>query len=564
MTRNLQVVTFLLLVLLLGANSNYVTAQRQLGVRASDSGGPLMPEQAAYNVKSYELDLRVSPSEQSIRGACTIHALIVHPIDWLVLDLDNPLNVDSVSLVNPQGEIQHPLTYKRSNGKLWIAFPLTKQPGEDVRVRISYGGKPRVAPRPPWVGGFVWSKTASGHPWITLACQMDGADLWFPAKDHPSDEPETVSLHITVPQPLVVASNGVLRNVVKNDDGTQTFNWFVSIPINNYNITLNIAPYRTIEDKYTSVTGETVPIMFWVLPEDFDKGMGLVKQTKDFLAFLEEYLGPYPFRAEKLGIAQTQYLGMEHQTIIAYGNNFKNNEHGFDWLMLHELGHEWWGNMVTASDWRDFWLHEGFQSFMDTLYVERLRGRKAYLDAMTGRMKTLRNMQPVAPLESRTTVQMYMAAPEYLHSDGDIYGKGAVILHTLRYLIGDKPFFAALRRMAYLDPEQEKLTDNRHVRFATTDDFLHIVETASGKKLDWFFEVYLRQPKLPRLITERVGNQMTLRWEVPLGLPFPMPVEVRVGNSTKRYELPQGTVTIPIESGQKIEFDPENWVLKTQ
>lgn len=548
-------------VLLLGVSSTSVHAQRELGVRPTDSGGPLMPEQAAYDIKSYDLDLRINPAEQSIKGVLTAQALIVHPTAWFVLDLDPPLTVDSVALVNPAGNSQA-LSFERRAGKLWIAFPLTKQPGENVRVRVSYGGKPRVAPHPPWTGGFVWAKTAGGQPWIGVACQSDGADLWFPVKDHPSDEPETVSLHFNVPQPLVVASNGSLRSVVRNQDGTQTFNWFVSNPINNYNITLNVAPYKTIQDKYASVSGAVVPVTFWVLPEDYDKGRALVKQTKEYLRFFEEYLGPYPFRSEKVGIAQTNYLGMEHQTIIAYGNNFKFDADGFDWLMFHELGHEWWGNLVTASDWRDFWIHEGFQSFMDTFYLERLRGKDAYFKGMTNRMKSLRNMQPVAPRESRTTVQVYMAGPDYLRSDGDIYGKGAVILHTLRYLIGDKPFFVALRRMAYPDPSSEKLTNGRQVRFTTTDDFQRIAETASGARLDWFFEVYLRQPKLPRLLSERKGNQLELRWEAPEGLPFPMPVEVQIGNSTRRYEMASGSVTVPIEAGKTVVVDPQNWILK--
>jgi aminopeptidase N len=548
---------------LLLAGSNLVQAQRDVGFRPTDSGGPLMPEQAAYDIKSYDLDLRINPDERSINGTLTAQALIVHPTDWFVLDLDPPLTVDAVALVNPIGNPQ-PLNFERRAGKLWIAFPLTKQSGDNVRVRISYGGKPRVSPRPPWAGGFVWAKTADGQPWIGVACQSDGADLWFPVKDHPSDEPDTVSLHFTVPQPLVVASNGTLRGVVKNQDGTQTYNWFVSNPINNYNITLNAAPYRTIQDKYASVSGAAVPVMFWVVPEDYEKGMALVKQTKEYLRFFEEYLGPFPFRSEKVGIAQTTYLGMEHQTIISYGNNFKFDEDGFDWLMFHELGHEWWGNLVTASDWRDFWIHEGFQSFMDTLYLERLRGKESYFKGMTNRMKSLRNIQPVAPRESRTTVQMYMAAPDYVRSDGDIYGKGAVILHTLRYLIGDKPFFAALRRMAYLGPARENLTNGRQVRFATTDDFQRIAESASGLKLDWFFEVYLRQPKLPRLLSERKGDQLELRWETPEGLHFPMPVEVKIEDSTRRYEMPGGRVSVPIEEGKTTVVDPQNWILKAQ
>ena len=539
-------------------------AQRELGVRGSTSGGPLMPEQAAYDVKSYDLDLRIDPETQTIKGALTAYVLVVAPLDWFVLDLDPPLVVESVNLVNSAGKSEKSLKYQRREGKLWIGLPLTKQPGEDLRVRIAYGGKPRVAPRPPWVGGFAWSKTKSGQHWFTVTCQNDGADIWWPVKDHPSDKPETTSLHYTVPQPLVAVANGRLQSVVKNQDGTQTFNWFISEPINNYSITLNVGPYKTIEDRYMSLAGGSMPITFWVLPEDYEKGLEVVKQTKLYLRFFEGYLGPYPFRSEKVGIVDTNHLGMEHQTIIAYGSDFKLNENGFDWLMLHELGHEWWANLVTASDWRDFWIHEGFQSFMDTLYVEKVAGKEAYRKAMANRMSHLRNKQPVAPRESRTTTQMYMAAPDYTTSDGDIYGKGASILHTLRYLIGEKPFFTALRRMAYPDPRMEKMTNGKQVHFASTDDFLHIAENASGVDLDWFFELYLRQPKLPKLISEKKSNQLTLRWETPDGLPFPMPVEVQLGNTTKRYELSGGTVTIPFAVGENVVVDPQGWILKEQ
>ncbi len=554
---------FFLFLLLLSGGEAVVCAQDRTNWENS-SGGPLMPEQAAYDVKSYDLDLRIYPDEQSIKGVLTAHALIVHPTSWFVLDLDPHLKVDSVSLTNRTEKAREPLKFQQRDGKIWIAFPMTRQPGDEVRVSVAYAGKPRVARRPPWIGGFVWAKTASGQPWVGVACQGEGSDLWFPVKDHPSDKPETTSLHFTVPQPLIAASNGRLQGVVKNADGTQTFNWVLSAPISNYNITLNIAPYKTIEDKYTSVDGATVPIIFWVLPEDHDQGMGLIRETKAYLRFFEEYLGPFPFRSEKVGIAQTSYLGMEHQTIIAYGNNFRYDSHGFDWLMFHELGHEWWANLVTAPDWRDFWIHEGFQSFMDTLYLERTRGQEAYLSGMSNRVRRLRNMQAVAPREPRTAQQMYWATPALVSSDPDIYDKGAVILHTLRYLIGDKAFFQALRRMAYPDPRMEKITDGRQVRFSTTDEFLHIAEAASGMDLDWFFEVYLRQPKLPKLITENSEKELTLGWEVPGNLPFPMPIEVKMGNSSKRYEMKDGKITIPIESGQSVAVDPQNWILKAQ
>ncbi len=538
-----------------------VGAQRELGVRPTDSGGPLMPEQAAYDVSSYDLALRVNPAEKSINGTLTVSARIVHPTAWFVLDLDDPLKVESV--YTPQGNGKgEALQFERRGGKIWIEFPMTKQPGETVKVSVEYGGKPRVAPRPPWVGGFIWAKTASGQPWIATACQMDGADLWWPCKDHPSDEPDSMALHITVPEPLICATNGRLQSVKKNNDGTQTFNWLISVPFNNYSVALNIAPYRTIEGQFKSMTGESVPITFWVLPENYEKGQQLFPQIAKDLHFFEKYLGPYPFRAEKIGVAETPHLGMEHSTVTAYGANFKDNPFGFDSLLFHELGHDWWANLVTASDWRDFWLHEGFQSFMDALYAGEMKGEEGYMRYVAGMRGGIRNKQPVAPREARTAMQIYMTAPDYLNSDGDIYGKGALILHTLRYLIGDEAFFKSLRRMAYPDPKMENVKNGRQFRFATTDDFRRIAEQASGMKLDWFFDVYLRQPALPRLVKETKGNSLVLRWDAPGGLKFPMPVEVQTGGQTRRVEMNQeGDVAVPFEAGQTPVVDPKKRIL---
>lgn len=539
-----------------------VFGQRDLGVRPTDSGGVLMPEQAAYDVKHYDLAVKLDIPNQSISGVLTATARIVKPLDNFVLDLDYPYTVASTTLVN--GKAETPLKFERREGKIWIAFPKTEKAGETVSVRVVYSGKPKVAPRPPWVGGFVWSKTADGSPWVATAVQNDGADLWFPVKDHPSDKAETSSLHFTVPANLFAASNGKLKSVVDNKDGTKTFNWEVSQPISNYCIALNVAPYKLVEDKVKSVSGEMIPIQFYVLPEDYAKGQSLVDLLKKYVAFFESYLGPYPFRADKIGIAETPHLGMEHQTITAYGNGFKYNSKGDDWLLFHEFGHEWWANLVTGKDWNDFWIHEGFESFMDTLYVEKTDSKEAYFKAMKGRYRGLHNVKPVAPREPQTTTQIYMLPPDYLNSDGDIYGKGALVLNTLRFYLGDEAFFKALRRMAYLTPEMEKIKNGKQTRLTTTDEFVQIAEQQSGKNLGWFFEVYVRQPVLPKLITETNENQLTLRWQTPNNLPFPMPIEVKIGNETKRYEMPNGSVTIPIPLGAQYTIDPNGWVLKAQ
>jgi aminopeptidase N len=543
--------------LLLACLTSLAFAQRDLGARPTETGGPLMFEQAAFDVQSYDVSLNVTPSAKSISGVTTMIAKTVNPTNVIVLDLDTPYNIENIS------DGTKALKYERRGGKIWIWFPMTKQAGDEIKTVISYAGTPREAPRPPWVGGFMWKKTPSGADWVSVALQNDGADLLFPCKDHPSDKAATAAMHISVPDPLIAVGPGKFEGTKKPNKEYTTYNWRMTNPIANYSIVFDAAPYKLIEDKYKSVSGDMLPINFYVLPEDFEKGAGLIAQQKKYLAFYEKYLGPYPFRSQKVGIVETPHLGMEHSTHIAYGNQFKYNEDGTDWLLLHEFGHEWWANLVTASDWRDFWIHEGFQSFMDTLYTGELHGQEAYLKAMRDRAAKTRNMQPVAPREPKIAYQVYMAEPDYLKSDGDIYGKGAVVLNTLRYLIGDDAFFRALHRMAYPTKEMEKFTDGRQERLVNTDDFLTIAEQESKIKLDWFFELYLRQPKLPKLVSEVSGNALNLHWETPNNMPFPMPIDVEIDGKTQRVEMKGGKGTVNFLSTAPV-VDPKGWVLKAQ
>lgn len=557
-----KILLLVLILYLLGQNSfsQRTFSQRKHGAQSKTSGGPLIFEQSVFDVKSYDITAQIDPQTKSISGETIIEARIIHPANLFVIDLDTPFKISNISLLNDINTKN--LKFERREEKIWIQLPLTKQPGEFVSVKISYSGKPRIAPNPPWVGGFMWEKTADGSDWITVACQGEGGDLWYPVKDHPSDEPDNVSLHITVPENLYVASVGKLRNVKQNPDGTKTYYWFMSNPINNYNVVLNIAPYKIIEQNYKSIAGETFPIKFYALPESAEKAKDIVNQTVKFLRFYEKYLGPYPYRKEKLGIAETPHLGMEHSTIIAYGNKFKKDERGFDWLMLHELGHEWWGNMVTVSDWKDMWIHEGFQAFMDSLYIEETKGREAYLKSMSNYKRRLQNKLPVAPRQSLFSHQIYFLPPNYTTSNWDIYGKGALILHSLRYLIGDKAFFRGLRRMAYPERKIESITDGDQNRFVTTDDVKQIFEEESKTKLDWFFEVYLHQPKLPELISETIGNKLRIRWKTPGQMLFPMPVDVEMNGVSKRIAMKEGKRELDWNGKGSIKIDKKGWVLK--
>jgi aminopeptidase N len=523
-----------------------------------DSGGPLMPEQAAYDVRFYDLSLFINPSDSSIDGVVIIKADIVQPVDNFVIDLDTLLRIFEVTEIHLQNE-KLIRSYQRKFGKIWIYLEQIRQPGEAIELKIAYGGKPRIAPNPPWNGGFTWEQTTDGSPWIATSCQMEGPDIWWPVKDHVSDEPDSVWIRIRIPDTLVCVSNGRLKSVENHDDTTRTYHWFVSTPINTYNIALNIGPLELIEKDYQSVAGDHFPVQLWVLPEYEEKGKAFFPEIIDQLQFLEQTIGPYPFRADKYGVVQSPLLGMEHQTIIAYGAEFDNSvmtgrDWGFDALHLHEIAHEWWGNMVTNADWKDMWLHEAFAGYMEALYTEHLKGPEAY-HAYLDNLRESWDSLIVAPRQSHTIDQIYT---------GPFYYKGMWVLHSLRYLIGEKAMLSALRRMAYPDPLMEKITDGRQTRFANTDDFINIVEKISGKELDWFFEVYLRQPEEPRLLVDLTDNKLKLHWQAPAGLLFPMPVEIKLGEKTERFEIPSRGLEIKLLNSMKPEIDPHHWILFKQ
>jgi aminopeptidase N len=557
--------TFSLLIILMAATqAGVLFGQESPQLLVYESGGVLLPEQAAFNVHHYDLDLKVNPADSSVTGTVEVHFRMVHPSNVILLALDPRLTVSEVSMKPGEGEEWRKVHFTHGDdGKhLRVWFPETLQPGREAVVKVAYGGRPRVAGNPPWDGGLVWDRTPSGEPWVGVAVQMIGAWVWWPTKDHPSDKPDSVAINLTMPDNLIVASNGRERGTSVREEGWKTWHWFVSTPINNYNVTLNAAPYEVIRDTYTSTAGDEMEIIFWVLPEYREQGEWLFPQFAEQMHFLEEILGPYPFRADKYGVAHAPYLGMEHQTLIAYGANFENDNlfgqnAGFDDLHQHELAHEWWGNMITAWDWRDFWIHEGIGSYMQPLYAEHLGGEEAYREMMAYLRTRIVNIRQVAPRESMSSLEITGGG-----RGGDVYFKGAWFMHTLRYFVGDDDFFTILRRFAYPDPELERATDGSPVRFATTDDLLHLAEEISGKELGWMFEVYLRQPQLPVLRKAMAGRELTLEWILPEGYAFPMPVELKVNGRTERYTPDErGKITVRLPRGAEVVVDPGDWIL---
>ncbi|MFU8812674.1 MAG: M1 family metallopeptidase [Balneolaceae bacterium] len=545
----------LFLFVWLMASAVPLMAQHQVEYR---SGGVLSPAQAAFQVSFYDLDLTINPADSTVSGSVDAHFTMVHPSNVIELALDPRLEVHEVTMVG--GEPLH-FSHHPGDKRLMVHFPATVQPGTELAVRVAYGGQPRVAVNAPWDGGVVWEKTPSGDPWLGVAVQTIGAWVWWPNKDHPSDRPDSVAINLAFPDDLVVASNGRLRGTTPRDDGFTTWHWFHSLPISNYNVTFNAAPYEMLEESYISTAGEEVEMMFWVLPEYREQAEALFPQFSTQLRFLEELLGPYPFRTEKYGVAHSPYLGMEHQTIIAYGATFENDnlfglDGGYDDLHQHELAHEWWGNLVTAWDWRDFWLHEGFGTYMQALYAEHLQGDESYRRFMELFKRRTVSRSPIAPRQSMDSVEISGAG-----RGGDVYYKGALFLHTLRYYLGDEPFFELLRRFAYPTPELETATDGRHMRYATTDDFLELANRMTDEDLSWLFEAYLREAQTPQLVIDYAEGETTLRWKTESGGPFHMPLELYVNGEMKFVSPIDGVITLDVSKDASIEVDPYSRVL---
>lgn len=519
-----------------------------------DSGGILSPFQSCYDVKFYDISVTIDPVKKAISGKVLMRAEAVNDFTKILVDLDQVYKIESVELTN--AKISAPLKFNHMDGKIWIDFPRIIKQKEIFQTQITYSGIPMVAKRPPWDEGFVWSKSKDGKDWITVTCQGGGADVWWPCKDHPSDRADSVSLHFTVPDDrqanLICVGSGKFKSVSSNNNNTKTWNWFVSTPINNYCVMFYLGNYKQIDYDYTSITGEKFPFTVYVLPENFDKAKEHAPQFLQQMKIQEELIGPYPFRADKYSVVEAPHLGMEHQTAIGYGYGWKDHpQFHFDWLHHHEFSHEWWANLVACKDWSEFWIAEGLGTYMQPLYLEKVFGIDEYNRYMKS-IKRLSNKVPVAPRGEKSSSESYNL---------DIYYKGAWIVHTLRYYLGDETFFKILRRWAYPTEEMEKITDGRQCRFATTDELLTTAENISGKKLDWFWEVYLRHASLPKLHYKQGTDKLIVWWETENNLPFNLPVEIKLNNKIVRVDMKSNRGEFA--AGQNFDFviDPNEWIL---
>jgi aminopeptidase N len=526
--------------------------QPALTTQTLNSGGTMPAEQARMHFDHAELHFTIDAPDQRLDASATLSFTAKAATDVLLLDLDRNLPISGIDL---DGHTLAASAWSNPDGRLRIPLPSPLAAGGKVRVTVRYGGKPHVAKKAPWDGGFVWSHTADGQPWVASAVEGEGCDLFWPCIDQPQGEPDLVDTYITVPRTLAAPGNGVLVGITDEGD-RHTYHWRAKHP-DTYAISINVGPFDELKADYKSRYGNTIPMQFWYVRGHEAQAKELFAGFPRMLDFFEQEIGPYPFGDEKMGVVETPHLGMEHQTINAYGNQYRLNGYGFDQLLQHEFAHEWFGNQVTNADWDDMWLHESFGTYMQPLYSQYLYGDMDYFSWLHNLRLQLRNRHPIVSGSSKTEEQVY---DENAGPGQDIYNKGAMMLHSLRQLIGDRDFFDSIRLLVYGRPDPRP--GNFSPRYASTNDYVAIVDKVTGRKLDWFFDVYLRDAALPRLDQQRDGDTLKLRWVTEHGKPFPMPIEVQVGDTMHTLAMSDGSGQLQVPAGSLLIVDPHSRVLR--
>ncbi|MEP7237720.1 MAG: M1 family metallopeptidase [Ferruginibacter sp.] len=520
-----------------------VTAQNR-DISYMTSGGKLNPLQANMDVRHYTLSLDVDIPNESINGYTEIDFILANPTDTILFDLVNFLNVTKITSEKKNK------TFYRDKDLIYIVDAAGFKAGRQS-IKIEYNGNPPVAVNPPWKGGFSWKKDGTGNPWIVINCQLEGAKVYFPCKDHPSDEPnEGVDMMITVPKGLTVAGPGLLQKVTTKKD-RQTFYWKTNYTISNYCVVFNVAKYAVVKRTYTTIEGNKVPMEFYVLEEDKAVAEKILDMRERDCRILEKYFGEYPWAKEKMGIAQVPNPGMEHQTMISYGDGEKRAKFittkvgtwDYSSNLFHEFGHEWFANKVTNKDWAHMWIQEGINTYAEALFCREANGERGYDSMIVMFKKSIQNKKPVVQGETMNSGDAYI---------DDIYTKGAFFMHTLRYVLGDELFFPTLKKLA-TDPQYT------YSNFITTDDVEQLFSKASGKNLKPLFDFYLRTTKKLELIVLQTGfNEYSIK--AP-NLPMPLPIDVLTDAGTKQIML--GDKWIKIVSNFPPVVDAKGHYLKT-
>jgi aminopeptidase N len=484
--------------------------------RADTLRGTITPERAWWDVVYYDLALRVNPAEQSISGSTLISFAATSGGREMQIDLAAALQVDSITQRGRR------LEHRRDGDAVFVRGVSTDAGGRAGALTVHFRGKPRVAPNAPWDGGFVWARDARGNPWVATAVQGNGASLFWPNKDHQSDEPDSMRIRVTVPSSMVDVSNGRLEDTQRNADGTTTYTWRVTNPINNYNVTINAGSYVHFADRFDGESG-ALDLDYWVLEPNLEAARKQFEQVKPMLRCFESWFGPYPFYEDGFKIVETPHLGMEHQSAIAYGNRFMNGYRGqdlsrtglgnsWDYIIVHEAAHEWWGNNITTDDIADMWVHEGFGQYAEGLYVECLQNKEAGARYLIGLRQSIDNREPVTGV--------YGVNRE---GSGDMYPKGANMLHTIRQVVDDDALWKSILR---------GLNETFRHQTVTADEVEAYISRRKGRDLSKVFEQYLDYPELPVLEYSIENGTLRYRWRASVdGFDLPVRVTLRAGRT---------------------------------
>lgn len=508
LTTTLVVIFFLLTSLpAYGQNSGLIATQ------ADTLRGSISPERAWWQVVYYDLNVTVVPEDSSISGYNDITYRVIGEPRQLQIDLQQPLLIDRIT---QDGE---KLSYQRigKSSAYFVDVPENLAADSLYTLSVHYRGDPKIAESPPWDGGFVWAEDSHGKPWIATANQGLGASIWWPNKDHQTAEPDSMSIHITVPDPIVNVSNGRLRDTTRHDNDTTTWSWFVSNPINNYNISVNAGNYVNFTDTFEGEDG-VLDLSYWVLEQNLDKAKEQFQQVKPMMRCFEDWFGPYPFYEDSYKLVETPHLGMEHQSAVAYGNHFQNGYMGedlsgsgwglkWDFILIHESAHEWWGNNITTEDIADMWVHEGFTSYSESIYTECRFGKKAAAEYTVGLRDKIRNSQAVTGEYGLNN-----------EGSGDMYYKAHNMLHMIRQIIDNDASWKKILR---------GLNEKFRHQTVTADQVERYIIQQSGKDLDDLFDQYLHYARIP-VLQYYIDNIDRLHYRWKADIPhFNMPLKVK-------------------------------------
>lgn len=481
---------------LLQANSQLLHKQEAF-THQDTLRGTLNAERTWWDVLRYDITVQPDYASKTITGKTVITFKVLTPGKVMQIDMQEPMNITAISFNKLEAKyIREGNVYHVDIGSMPVA-------GSVEQLSISFSGKPREATRPPWDGGWIWKKDAHDNPWMSVACQGLGASVWYPCKDHQSDEPDSgASLTMIVPDTLVAVGNGRLQNTMKNNNGTSTYTWRVVNPINNYNIIPYIGKYVNFTETFDGEKGK-LDCSYWVLDYNLEKAKEQFKQATLMLKCFEHWFGPYPFYEDSYKLVESPHLGMEHQSAVAYGNKYANGYLGrdlsgsgwglkWDFIIVHESGHEWFANSITSKDLADMWLHEGFTNYSETLFTDCQFGTEAGNDYVIGTRKNISN--------TNTIIGPYGVNRE---GSGDMYYKGGNLLHTIRQVINDDEKFRSILR---------GLNKTFYHQTVTTQQVENYISKEAGIDFSKVFDQYLRTTQIPVLEYKITNNQLSYRW----------------------------------------------------